>query len=719
MSQSQSSAQLLIIEQLVPMEFQIPIGKLNSKDVLPTLTCPKPCKIIGEILKDHSLRSALTLSAPAPIIYMQQLYTQKSFVQPIEYLTIQKVLKIIGYEAEATSATKFLVKHLTQPWQTFFKILNLCKTIQMPSHAILLQNDDPLLIMFTTDNSVNAIAMRILDELLTEYIKKIEGYKAYDDYSGLEVPTTQSTPVVSTQRMNRTISTPRMPKTKRTSPKKKEKVIGESSEPRKPLRIKLITKRPDRLISIPTYTKIEKEHLTKAEQISLVEAESAKEAKAKENIASVKKAIIAEEVDKMVDGEEEDGGFVDSLILGQEDPRTRLEPWSYKESLNDKKDDDDALIRRTHKGSSETQKAEKQHFFHKRDHDDRPDDGAPPEGEKGAKKQKTSRGSNDEDEIILEEASPEFLEDLKTPFPEEEVEEHLIRWHIKERSDPKEVYSDYKIVKVIIIKNEKEYGQDFIEEIIVKMIDNKSYIFIKADYKYLNKDDIEDMYYLCLKGKVNYHENGLLNSLVVFIKSCIIWERVHDYQLGIESCQIKINLTAPTLITPGIKNFELYSIITDPFIRIMYENSKKEMLGIIFELIRQNKNETYGLNLALWNSTSWASHNMMIKDLLNKWGKKKCSKAHDGNIAYLSDFKEFDRGYVAFGEGAYGGRITGKGTLKTDNLDFKDVYFVNELKFNLFSVSQMCDKKNYVLFTNTECLVLSPNFKLPDENQTS
>ncbi|GJV45549.1 ribonuclease H-like domain-containing protein [Tanacetum coccineum] len=29
----------------------------------------------------------------------------------------------------------------------------------------------------------------------------------------------------------------------------------------------------------------------------------------------------------------------------------------------------------------------------------------------------------------------------------------------------------------------------------------------------------------------------------------------------------------------------------------------------------------------------------------------------------------------------------------------------------------MCNKKNYVLFTDTECLVLSPNFKLPDENQ--
>nr|GEZ81777.1 ribonuclease H-like domain-containing protein [Tanacetum cinerariifolium] len=51
------------------------------------------------------------------------------------------------------------------------------------------------------------------------------------------------------------------------------------------------------------------------------------------------------------------------------------------------------------------------------------------------------------------------------------------------------------------------------------------------------------------------------------------------------------------------------------------------------------------------------------------------------------------------------------------DLDFEDVYFVKELKFNLFSVSQMCDKKNNVLFTNTKCLVLSSNFKLHDKNQ--
>ncbi|GJY98631.1 hypothetical protein Tco_0516061 [Tanacetum coccineum] len=93
-----------------------------------------------------------------------------------------------------------------------------------------------------------------------------------------------------------------------------------------------------------------------------------------------------------------------------------------------------------------------------------------------------------------------------------------------------------------------------------------------------------------------------------------------------------------------------------------------------------------------------------------------CSRHMTRNMSYLSDFKEFDRGYVTFGGGAKGGKITGKGTLKTGKLDFKDVYFIKELQFNLFSVSQMCDKKNSVLFTDTACFVLSPDFKLTDES---
>ncbi|GKD65674.1 hypothetical protein Tco_1307782 [Tanacetum coccineum] len=92
------------------------------------------------------------------------------------------------------------------------------------------------------------------------------------------------------------------------------------------------------------------------------------------------------------------------------------------------------------------------------------------------------------------------------------------------------------------------------------------------------------------------------------------------------------------------------------------------------------------------------------------------SRHMTGNKDFLSDYQDFDGGFVAFGGSARGGKITGKGKIRTDNLDFEDVFFVDKLKFNLFSVSQICDKKSSVLFTETECLVLSLDFKLLDES---
>ncbi|GJX50639.1 putative ribonuclease H-like domain-containing protein [Tanacetum coccineum] len=92
-----------------------------------------------------------------------------------------------------------------------------------------------------------------------------------------------------------------------------------------------------------------------------------------------------------------------------------------------------------------------------------------------------------------------------------------------------------------------------------------------------------------------------------------------------------------------------------------------------------------------------------------------CSRSMTGNKERLDDFQPFKGGKVTFGGGE--GRITGKGTIRTPKLDFENVYYVKELQqFNLFSVSQICDKKNRVLFTDTDCLVLSNDFKLPDES---
>nr|GEW22535.1 putative ribonuclease H-like domain-containing protein [Tanacetum cinerariifolium] len=94
-----------------------------------------------------------------------------------------------------------------------------------------------------------------------------------------------------------------------------------------------------------------------------------------------------------------------------------------------------------------------------------------------------------------------------------------------------------------------------------------------------------------------------------------------------------------------------------------------------------------------------------------------CSRNMTGNMSHLTDFEEINGGYVAFGGNPKGRKIIGKGKIRIGTLDFDDVYFVKELKFNLLSVSQMCDKKNSVLFIDTECIVLSLDFKLPDENQ--
>ncbi|GJR84344.1 hypothetical protein Tco_0155129 [Tanacetum coccineum] len=64
-----------------------------------------------------------------------------------------------------------------------------------------------------------------------------------------------------------------------------------------------------------------------------------------------------------------------------------------------------------------------------------------------------------------------------------------------------------------------------------------------------------------------------------------------------------------------------------------------------------------------------------------------CSGSMTGDKDKLSDFKEFKGGYVAFGNDPKGGRITGKGTIKTSCIDFEKVSYVEELKFNLLSVS--------------------------------
>nr|GEX20431.1 retrovirus-related Pol polyprotein from transposon TNT 1-94 [Tanacetum cinerariifolium] len=77
------------------------------------------------------------------------------------------------------------------------------------------------------------------------------------------------------------------------------------------------------------------------------------------------------------------------------------------------------------------------------------------------------------------------------------------------------------------------------------------------------------------------------------------------------------------------------------------------------------------------------------------------SKHMIGNMSFLIDYKEIDRGYVAFGGNPKGGKITGRCTIKIGKLDFENVYFAE-------AVNTTCYVQNRVL-------VVKPHNKTPYE----
>ncbi|GJS74362.1 hypothetical protein Tco_0707203 [Tanacetum coccineum] len=83
--------------------------------------------------------------------------------------------------------------------------------------------------------------------------------------------------------------------------------------------------------------------------------------------------------------------------------------------------------------------------------------------------------------------------------------------------------------------------------IIVSRANGKIDPITEPDYKYLNKNDIKDLYLLCVNSK-----------------------------LGMESYQQKVNLTALTITFPSIERKKLFSITSEPLIGMIYENIKKE-----------------------------------------------------------------------------------------------------------------------------------------------
>ncbi|GJW70224.1 hypothetical protein Tco_0127141 [Tanacetum coccineum] len=137
--------------------------------------------------------------------------------------------------------------------------------------------------------------------------------------------------IESTQGTHRTTSAPRSPNSNldegESSAQQKSGVIRLRIPPIRSTRLTLPT-------PIPTAIEVEDMIVQDTIQLSIAEQKSHDDLKSKQNVEKVKEHMAAEEIVKMVEGteNEEEYEFVNSVLNSQNDPGTRLDPRSYKES---------------------------------------------------------------------------------------------------------------------------------------------------------------------------------------------------------------------------------------------------------------------------------------------------------------------------------------------------------------------------------------------------
>ncbi|GJX17809.1 hypothetical protein Tco_0218641, partial [Tanacetum coccineum] len=541
-----------------------------------------------------------------------------------------------------------------------------------------LKGDVMIKSIFNSGMNKTVVGIRILDWMITEEMKLTENYRLYTKVFGVDVPTTQSQPTVSTQGMHRTTS-----------------ALGY---------LPLLLLKENRVLN-------EDIVLQDTLQVSLAEQKSHDEDESRENVEQVKDHLMAEEIEKLVEGSENDAEnvveYVDENVevisspLRNDDiqnvPGTRLEPKSDNESpeveitdvvplinVNDEEEEttnDDYKIHST-LTSSDTEKLQEltvnnptpssyipsssspshnlsvanqllslfkakhrcnKSFFQElqeimmkalpklvderikkilqtqvplhvaqglilereksqadvkkmisdaiqkerenlrleislqlndvianqipshvdlpsaflpRDQDD-PHDDAHPERENSVKRQKTYehgmiklRGSSS-GQVYESKPGPSTLGDEHQYHIDQNP--HAKIFYIKRQQEPgkpkEEIYSNLKIVQ--IIKTYWELGHD--HKFVIEIVARRANGIIVDDYA----------------------KTGLLWSLSVFIGSTVIWERVLDFQLGVESYQQQVNITAPTITFPGIEEYEVFSIVSEPEGLKSYNNDVK------------------------------------------------------------------------------------------------------------------------------------------------
>ncbi|GKC83063.1 hypothetical protein Tco_1138780 [Tanacetum coccineum] len=170
---------------------------------------------------------------------------------------------------------------------------NISRRVHENYHRV--ENDDLVKNIFNSGKNKERAGMKIPKWMMTEEIKQIDRYQMYATLFRVDVPTTQSQPIESTQGTHMTTSTPRTPNPVTTE--------GEISAQRKPIVISL------------------------------------EDLEAQHNVEQIKEHMVDEELDELVEGTKNVNvdEFMDDILNSQKDLGYRIYPNSYKESPEAKK----------------------------------------------------------------------------------------------------------------------------------------------------------------------------------------------------------------------------------------------------------------------------------------------------------------------------------------------------------------------------------------------
>nr|GEU81597.1 retrovirus-related Pol polyprotein from transposon TNT 1-94 [Tanacetum cinerariifolium] len=158
-----------------------------------------------------------------------------------------------------------------------------------------------------------------------------------------------------------------------------------------------------------------------------------------------------------------------------------------------------------------------------------------------------------------------------------------------------------KILSMIRVKVNKQFGYGYLDEIVVRRVDRQEYMFKEGDVSKLHLDDIKDMLLLYVQLKL-FNLPGddivyLVNALRMFTQSHVIKKRVKDVPLRVESYHKKLNVTKPQKGFPGITFKDPHTTSYDLNGFVYLNKSKRKRLIMIFHSIHSDDGNPFGANI--------------------------------------------------------------------------------------------------------------------------